>query len=180
MPKSQYALLIIDMINDFNFTHGDLLLENTHHIMEPLLLLKRKAKENSVPIIYVNDHYNLWQANYEKIIEKCSNEKNSHIIEKIAPNHDDFFLIKPKHSGFYGTALNTLLYHLGAKKLILTGIAGNICVLFTANDAYMREFSLLCPTDCIASADQNDNEYALRMMAHVLKANTSKSKDIIF
>ncbi|WP_163103472.1 isochorismatase family cysteine hydrolase [Peribacillus alkalitolerans] len=180
MPKSDYALIIIDIINDFDFTHGDLLLENTQHIIDPLLQLKLKAKEKSIPIIYVNDHYNLWQANFKKIIDKCKNENNSSIIEKIAPDHDDFFLIKPKHSGFYGTALNTLLYHLGAKKLILTGIAGNICVLFTANDAYMREYSLLCPSDCIASADQNDNEYALRMMTHVLKANTNTSKEITF
>jgi nicotinamidase-related amidase len=180
MPKSDFALLIIDMINDFNFNHGNLLLENTQHIIEPILQLKLKAKEKSIPIIYVNDHYNLWQADYEKIIEKCKNEKNSYIIKRIAPDHDDFFLIKPKHSGFYGTALNTLLYHLGAKKLILTGIAGNICVLFTANDAYMREFSLLCPSNCIASADQNDNEYALRMMEHVLKANTNNSEEISF
>jgi nicotinamidase-related amidase len=100
------------------------------------------------------------------------------LIEKMIPEDDDFFLINPKHSAFYGTSLNTLLYHLGAKNLILTGIAGNICVLNSANDAYMREYKLYCPEDCIASADPQDNTYALRMMAHVLKANTNKSTHI--
>jgi nicotinamidase-related amidase len=55
--------------------------------------------------------------------------------------------------------------------LIITGIAGNICVLFTANDAYMREYQLWIPKDCIASASKEDNHYALKMMKHVLKAS---------
>jgi nicotinamidase-related amidase len=53
----------------------------------------------------------------------------------------------------------------------MTGIAGNICVLFSANDAYMREYRLHIPHDCIASNDDHDNANALKMMENVLKAN---------
>ena len=34
------------------------------------------------------------------------------------------------------------------KTLILTGMAANICVLFTADDAYMRGYELIVPRDC--------------------------------
>ncbi|MFJ7851163.1 isochorismatase family cysteine hydrolase [Peribacillus sp. NPDC097206] len=169
------ALLIIDMINDFNFDNGDMLLQHTKAIMKPIIELKRYMKENGYPIIYINDHYKLWQADYNKIIETCKNERNANLIERIKPEQDEFFLIKPKHSAFYGTALNTLLHQLHVKRLILTGIAGNICVLFTANDAYMREYELWVPEDCIASASKDDNHYALTMMNHVLRASTKKS-----
>ncbi|MGE7122611.1 isochorismatase family cysteine hydrolase [Peribacillus sp. NPDC046944] len=169
------ALLIIDMINDFNFDNGDMLLQHTKAIMKPIIELKRYMKENGYPIIYINDHYKLWQADYNKIIETCKNERNANLIERIKPEQDEFFLIKPKHSAFYGTALNTLLHQLHVKRLILTGIAGNICVLFTANDAYMREYELWVPEDCIASASKDDNYYALTMMNHVLRASTKKS-----
>jgi nicotinamidase-related amidase len=65
------------------------------------------------------------------------------------------------------------------KTLFLTGIAGNICVLFTANDAYMREYNLYIPKDCIASVDDQDQNYALKMMENVLKANIDFSTEYI-
>jgi nicotinamidase-related amidase len=178
-PKSpSFALLIIDMINDFDFKHGNMLLEHTKLIIDPILKLKKQMQEKGFPIIYINDHYDLWQADFDKIIDTCKNERNGQLIETIKPQQDEFFLIKPKHSAFYGTALNTLLKRLKVETLIITGIAGNICVLFTANDAYMREYQLWIPEDCIASASKEDNHYALKMMNHVLKASIKKSVDI--
>lgn len=100
-PNSpSFALLIIDMINDFNFNYGDMLLEHTRSIIEPIVELKKHMKKNGYPIIYINDHYNLWQADYDKIIETCKNEKNEQLIERIKPEQDEYFLIKPKHSAF--------------------------------------------------------------------------------
>ena len=77
------ALLIIDMINNFNFTHGDLLLTHTNPIIKPILHLKGMMKKQGLPIIYINDHYNLWQADFGKIIDTCKNQKNEILIEKI-------------------------------------------------------------------------------------------------
>lgn len=165
------ALLIIDIINDFQFKHGKTLAKKTAAIAPNILKLKKRMKANGLPIIYVNDHYQLWQADYNKIMEKCRNPLSKGIIENLRPEGDDYFLIKPKHSAFFGTALHTLLSQLGVNSLILTGIAGNICVLFTANDAYMREIKLLVPTDAIASTADEDNEYAITMMKNVLKAS---------
>ena len=91
---------------------------------------------------------------------------------------DDYFVLKPKHSGFYCTSLELLLQHLGAKNLILTGLAGNNCVLFTANDAYMRDFKLFVPTDCVVSQTKEENEYALNQMEKVLKADIKPSTEL--
>jgi len=88
------------------------------------------------------------------------------------------FVLKPKHSGFYSTTLDLLLSHLQARNLILTGIAGNNCVLFTANDAYMRDFQLFIPSDCVVSIEKEDNEYALRQMEEVLKADITPAREL--
>ncbi|WP_456272854.1 isochorismatase family cysteine hydrolase [Bacillus sp. AK031] len=168
--SSKTALLIIDILNPFDFKHGRTLAEHTIKAVEPLKSLRSICHANEIPVIYINDHYNLWQADLEKIYKKCLNDRSQPVIEALKPGQDDYFLIKPKHSAFYGTALNTLLHSLGVDTLILTGIAGNICVLFTANDAYMREFNLIIPVDCIASVSENDNQYAIEMMKNVLKA----------
>ena len=102
------------------------------------------------------------------------------IAELLAPDKADYFVLKPKHSGFHSTSLDVLLAHLGARTLILTGIAGNFCVLFTAHDAYMRDFRLLVPRDCTASEDAADNRHALEHMANVCKADTGASSGIDF
>jgi nicotinamidase-related amidase len=171
MDKTRYALLIIDIINPFTFTHGPILASKTLQIVGPIKQLKEYFNEKKWPVIFINDHYNLWQANLEKIIELCQTEKSEPILKQLLPGDNDYFLIKPKHSAFYGTALNTLLHQLKVNTLILTGIAGNICVLFTANDAYMREYKIIAPANCIASVDDRDNQYALTMMKNVLKAS---------
>lgn len=161
---SNSALIIVDIINDFQFDMGDVLSKKTRNITEHLLALKEHAAKMKWPIIYINDHFGIWQADIAAIIKKCKNGRSAYIIDRLAPNDSDYFLIKPKHSAFYGTALETLLHELHVDHLIITGIAGNICVLFTANDAYMREYEITIPRDCIASNNEKDNKYALTMM----------------
>jgi len=68
-----------------------------------------------------------------------------------------------------------LLEYLRAETLIITGIAASICVLFTANDAYMRDFRLIVPGDCVASNTEEENHHALEQMKRVLKADTRAS-----
>ena len=89
-------------------------------------------------------------------------------------------MLKPKHSGFYDTTLDTLLSDLRIRRVIVTGIAGNICVLFTANDAYMRGLKIFAPADCIVSNTARDNENALRQIETVLKGNITPSDRLRF
>ena len=98
-------------------------------------------------------------------------------MELLLPDDDDYFVLKPKHSGFFRFA-QLLLSHFTAQNLILTGIAGNNCVLFTANDAYMRDFKLFIPSDCVVSIEERDNEYALRQMEEVLKADIRSATEL--
>lgn len=131
--SSQKALLIIDVINNFEFSNGEVLAKKTLSVAQTIKKLKEQFTKLKLPIIYINDHYNLWQADVTRIITHCENSLSKEIISIIHPQPDDLFLIKPKHSAFFGTALNTLLYQLNVRSLVITGIAGNICVLFTAS-----------------------------------------------
>jgi nicotinamidase-related amidase len=102
------------------------------------------------------------------------------VVEVLRPGEEDYFVLKPKHSGFFSTTLDTLLEYLGVRTVVLTGMAANICVLFTANDAYMRDLKLVIPADCVASNTDEENRYALAQMARVLKADTRPSADLSF
>lgn len=166
------ALIIIDMINKMDFKGGENLLENTLPITDSLQSFKRDIKKKGLPVIYVNDNFGLWQDNVSDLLDECKKGRGKPVIEQMIPDKDDYFIIKPKHSGFFGTQLSILLDQLGVENLILTGVAGDICVLFTANDAYMREYNLWVPEDGTASEHSDDNANALRIMKRSLFAET--------
>jgi nicotinamidase-related amidase len=179
---SSVALILIDLINDFEFDGADPMFKNTLAIAQPIATLKKNAKAAGIPVIYVNDNFGKWQSDFRKLVDHCleDNVKGKPIAQILRPDERDYFVLKPKHSAFYSTSLDLLLRYLKANTLILTGVAGNICVLFTASDAYMRDFNLLVPQDCIASETEADNQHALAYMAKVLKADTRRSTDIDF
>jgi nicotinamidase-related amidase len=178
--KCAVALLLIDVINDLEFDGGEALLEQALPMARRLATLKRRAKRAGIPAIYVNDNYGRWQSDFTRIVEHVRGDgtRGEPIADLLLPEEDDYFVLKPKHSGFFSTTLDTLLDYLGARTLILTGIAGNICVLFTANDAYMRDFHLAVPADCVASPDPADNDYALRQMRDALEADITPSPEL--
>jgi|SRR6185369_6234496 nicotinamidase-related amidase len=173
--NSETVLLLIDVINDFDFPEGDELLRLALPVGESIAELKKRAKGANIPCIYVNDNFGRWQSDFKKLVAHCSADeaKGKEFVKRLVPDDDDYFVLKPKHSGFYSTSLDLLLTHLNAKNLILTGIAGNNCVLFTANDAYMRDYKLFIPADCVVSNTEEENRYALKQMEDVLKADVS-------
>jgi len=179
---SPVVLILIDVINDFEFVGAEPIFKQLVPIADNLAALRKKAKRAGVPVIYVNDNFGKWQSDFQKLLNHCLNDnvKGKPIVELLKPDEDDYFVLKPKHSAFYSTTLDVLLDYLKARTLILAGITGNICVLFTANDAYMRDFHLIIPRDCVASESEEENERALEQMAKVLKADVKPAASINF
>ena len=174
------ALLLIDVVNDFEFEDGDKLFELALPVGKQIANLKKMARDAGIPAIYVNDNFGKWQSDLNKIVSHCLEDgvRGEPFVKLVLPDDDDYFVLKPKHSGFYCTSLELLLEHLGAHNLILAGIASNNCVLFTANDAYMRDFKLFVPADCSVSLEPEDNDYAFQQMQKVLKADIRASTEL--
>ena len=178
VPESSHtALLLIDVINDLEFEGAQQLLRHALPMARRLARLKTRARRAGIPAIYVNDNFGRWQSDFRRVVDHCLEDgvRGEPIVKLLQPEEDDYFVLKPKHSAFFATTLDTLLSYLGAKTLIITGIAGNICILFSANDAYMRDFNLIVPSDCVASNTAEENRHALRQMKKVLKADTTAS-----
>ena len=178
--NSRVVLLLIDVINDFEFEGADEIFQNALPASKRTSVLKAQARSAGIPVIYANDNFGKWQSDFRKLLDHCLQDdvRGKPIAELLKPHEDDYFVLKPKHSAFYSTTLEVLLRYLGARVLILTGIAANNCVLFTAGDAYMRDFRLVVPADCVASQSRKDTENALDLMQRVLKADTTPSAEI--
>jgi nicotinamidase-related amidase len=180
--KSSVALLLIDVINDLEFPEGDQLLRHAIPMAHRIAALKRRARQEGVPVLYVNDNFGRWRSDFKAQVDHCLKDgvRGQPVAELLRPDEDDYFVLKPKHSGFFSTTLDTLLEYLGVRAVVLTGIAANICVLFTADDAYMRDLHLAVPSDCVASNTEEENRYALDQMRTVLKADTGPSTELTF
>ena len=173
------ALLIIDIFNDFQFVKGDELKDETEKMIPSILLLKKFAKANRFPIIYINDNPFQDSLSIPTFLQKMTTKSNFQMIEQLKPNIQDIFLFKKKFSAFFQTELETYLAQLKIEQLILTGIAGHICVLFTANDAYMRGFQLVTPIDAYACPGPLQKDFTDAMFLHVFHSTVIPTKQWI-
>ena len=163
------------MLNTLDFPEGDQLKRQALPIAKNILSLKKSFKQKKAAVIYVNDNFGKWHADWKQVFQICADKdsKGKDLAEILKPEEDDFFILKPRHSGFYNTNLETLLEDLQIKHLVITGIAGNICVLFTVNEAHMRGYDVWMPKNCVASNTKKENDFAIQQVSNSLKIRTS-------
>ncbi|HEX4610814.1 MAG TPA: isochorismatase family cysteine hydrolase [Urbifossiella sp.] len=176
------ALLLVDVINPLDFPEADQLLPHAVPAADRLAELKRRARKAGVPVVYANDNFGRWRSDLSAVVQRCREpgSKGAPLAERLHPGKDDYFVLKPKHSAFFSTTLDTLLQYLGTRTLVVGGFAADICVLFTANDAYMRDLRIVVPADGVASNEAADRDAALALMRRVLKASTPTAEEIDF
>jgi nicotinamidase-related amidase len=174
------ALLLVDVINDMDFEGSEGLVRLAEPMARRLRALKARARAAGVPTIYINDNFGKWRSDFRMLVEHCVNDPvpGRDVARLLKPDEEDYFVLKPKQSAFYGTTLDALLRDLQTTTVVLTGIAGDNCVLFSANDAYMRDLRLLIPSDCVASESEAENHYALQLMQKVVKADITPSTEL--
>ncbi len=174
------ALLIIDMINPFDFAGAAQLRRAALPAAKKIAGLKARLKARGAPAVYINDNFTQWQSDFRQLVAICSQEDapGAEIAALLAPEHDDYFVLKPRHSAFFATPLRLLLEQLGVRRLILTGIAGDSCVLATAADAHMNEFEVVVPRDCVASPTAERNRRALAVMKAALGADVRSARAV--
>ena len=178
--QSPVALLLIDMINDLEFPGGENIAKPAAAAAERIAALKKQARARNIPVIYANGNFGKWRSDFREVVKHCLEDgvRGQRVVELLRPERDDYFVLKPKHSAFYATTLATLLEHLGTRHLILTGLTADQCVMFTASDAHMRDYTVNVPADCVTSHEAVDTKQALRYLQRVLHADVTPSTEL--
>lgn len=181
VPQHETVHLLIDIINPFDFDGADDLFPHALRAAQRIGELKRRLDEYGVPTVYVNDNFGHWELGFRELVEelRTTSVRSAALLAHVDPRAGDHYILKPKHSAFYATSLEVLLARWHTRRLILTGIAGNICVMFTANDAHMRDFSLIVPPDCMASESTAANEWATHQMRTVMNADVRPAPELL-
>jgi nicotinamidase-related amidase len=180
--RSATALLVLDMVSDFRFEGGAAVARAALPAARRIGRLADRARRAGVPVIYVNDNLGRWRSDFPAIVRHCgrAGSRGEAVLAEIEPRRQDYAILKPKHSGFFATPLDTLLEYLGARTLVLTGATMHQCVLFTANDAYVRDYRLWIPADCVASSTRAQTRLASQYFRRVLGADLRPSGRVRF
>ncbi|HEV7559559.1 MAG TPA: isochorismatase family cysteine hydrolase [Kofleriaceae bacterium] len=182
LHRSRVVLLLVDVINAMDFPTGDKLARHALPAAARIARLRERAHIARVPVIYANDNFGRWRSDFRATIMNAQRPEmpGSEIAKLLEPNEHDYFVLKPKHSAFYGTSLDLLLSYFDAECVVVAGFAGDICVRFTAQDAFLRDFSVVVPADAIASEEAASNTAALQFMRERLSVRTPPSRRIDF
>jgi nicotinamidase-related amidase len=177
LAPSKTVLLLVDFINPLTFDGAAEITPSALEAARQTARLRRRLTADGVRTVYANDNYGEWTADFNALFERCRHMRGAagQIAELMKPKRKDFAVLKPRHSAFYATPLHLLLEQLHCKHLIVTGIAADNCVFFTAMDAYLRGYSLWVPVDCVAAESGEARDQALQQMARVLKADIRPS-----
>lgn len=178
--KSKVALLLIDVINAFDFEGSEGLVRAATVATPRIRALAERARSEGIPVIYVNDNFGQWRSDFKNTLAGCTRPEapGRELSAALTPQSDDYFVLKPGHSGFFCTALELLLDELECETLILAGYATNICVLHTAMDAHMRKYRVLVPADTAGSNSEDLTQRALSHLRDVSAAETPASTEI--
>ncbi|MET0386065.1 MAG: isochorismatase family cysteine hydrolase [Polyangiales bacterium] len=179
--QSLVALLLIDVLNSMQFEGSQPFATRAASVGQRIAALKAEAKRVGVPVIYVNDNsHGRWRSDLTTMLKHgfARETPGGPVLRELAPAPDDYVVLKPKHSGFYATPLDTVLQYMRVKRLVLAGFTTDQCVLFTASDAFIRDYQLFVPSDCTATVEPADAEPALRLMRARLHVDTRHAADL--
>ena len=172
------ALLLVDFINLFDFPGSGKLERRALVAARNVARLKSRLASSGVPCIYANDNFGDWKSEFSRVVAQCLERggASARIAALLQPSPQDYSILKPRHSAFYGTPLEFLLEELGAQSLVITGISADNCVFATAQDAYVRQFRLWVPSDCVAADTRRHEAEALDHLRRTMKAQTRPSR----
>src|SRR5574341_904218 len=165
------ALLVCDMLHDFVKKGATLEVPEARTIVNTINKEINKARKKHIPVIYCCDahknndpEFRLWPPHAVKGTEGAK------VIKQLKPHKNDYEVAKTSYSCFYKTALDKLLKKLSITHLIITGVVTNICVLYTAADAYMRGYRITIPQNCVAALTRVEHQFALQQMKRLFSA----------
>jgi nicotinamidase-related amidase len=171
------VLVLVDFINPLHFPGAEHLLLGALKAAQATVRLKKRLAAAGVPAVYANDNYGTWHSEFSDVLRRCQEMAGprGEIARMLAPQAQDLTLLKPRHSAFFGTPLDLLLREMQAKELVIVGLAADMCVQFTAVDAYMHGYTAWVPADCTAAESEAAKQGALDHMASVMRSSVRRA-----
>lgn len=181
VPRSTRVLVLIDYINPLDFPGAEKLARPALAAARATARLRERLSAQKAAVVYANDNYGIWQSDFQSLVAQCSarDDISGEIARLLAPRPTDITLLKPRHSAFFCSALELLLKEMGARDLVLAGLATDMCVQMTAADAFLRGYEgVWVPPECTAAETPQAKAASIRYMREVLKCDVRSMRTV--
>jgi len=172
------AVLVVDMFNTYDFEDADKLLASVERTAPNMCRLVERAREEDVDVLFVNDNYGDWNASRDDLVSTALEGRGGRFLEPLAPREDELMIHKARHSIFYQTPMEYLLFQEGFGRIVLAGQVTEQCILYSALDAYLRHFEIAVPRDAVAGIHEHLGEAALDMMRTNMDVDTTPATEV--
>jgi nicotinamidase-related amidase len=169
------ALLLVDVVNDFEHEDGDKLLESLRTRHEGLVRALGRARAQEVPVVYANDTFGFWDGDAPGLLQRALAGRGGELVAAVAPQEGDCFVVKPRYSAFDHTPLQLILGELEVERLLLAGASTEGCVAQTAIDARELGFKVSVLADACATVDEQVERVALDYLEAVAGVHVVRS-----
>ena len=182
LPKSRRAILLVDFINPLDFPGAEDLAGPALAAAKAASKLARTARASSIPVIYANDNFGIWQSDFGAMVARLERRGGASgaIVKLLRPRRGDLTILKPMHSAFFGSPLDIVLDKMGVRSLVMAGLAADICIQLTAADAFLRGLKVQVPPECTAAESEAKKGAALVYMRDILQCDIRPAKSIDF
>ena len=164
------ALLLVDVLNDFEHEDGEKLLESFRSRHDGFVAALERARADGLTVVYANDTYGDWRGNGPALVQRALEGRGGELVEAIAPDEDDCFVIKPRYSAFDHTPLELILREREVERLLLGGMSTEGCVAQTAIDGRELGFKVTVLANACATIDEGIEQVALEYLEQVVGA----------
>ena len=160
MNDKKYALIIIDMQNDFVLPGAPACVAGAYATVPCIRLLLDFFRAKSWPVFHVVREYRADGSDIECTrLHGFLNDKRyavpgtegCEIVAELAPVEGEYRVVKNRFSGFMNTELDFMLRRIGATQLVICGTQYPNCIRTTIFDAIAHGYPVINLTDATSA-----------------------------
>lgn len=184
------ALIMIDMQRAYLEPESPVCIPGAKDTVPACAELIRGCRARNIPVIFVARCYRddgsdvehprveSWINAGRPVSVSAQGVLSGAFPEEFEVAHDDYIVVKPRFSAFFGTELDALLRRLGVDSLLMAGTTTPNCIRTSAYDAIALEYNVAVARDCTSSATEEIQRVNLEDMARI-GVQLMDSKDFI-
>ncbi len=176
VSPEQTALLVVDMVNDFLDPNGKMPVADAGPVIEANRRLAEAARACGTQIVWIAPgHLDGDDGLFRKrIVHALQGTWGAELHPGLAVAVDERVLRKRRYSAFFATDLDLWLREHGVKRVVVTGVALNICVRATIHDAFFHGYDVwIAPDACQATSDREAESSLYDIATHYGEVRTT-------
>jgi ureidoacrylate peracid hydrolase len=163
IPPERTAVLVVDMVNDYLLPEGAMPLADSAAVIAGNQRLVAAARAAGVLVVWIRPGHNeLADGLFRKRIPHAIGESEGaqlHSALEVLPG--ERVLRKRRYSAFFQTDLDLYLREHDIRRVVVSGVALNICVRSTVHDAFFNNYDVWVPPQATEATGPREAESTL-------------------